>query len=897
MNIIIDLDLQQAVQGFGSKQPAPTIQVKSQDTPTLSIYFAKGNVNYDLGTSPGLRFGLFVSGNPNPLVQYSAFNRVLDAQSRVTYVGYPNFNTTVMAAAIGSQPQLACIGEIRYQTSFGTIARTADMNFTVLQPRLTETVMDTLIAAFVTPAVNANATARINSTSWLSVGLNISIGAGAGAYQVVSITNLTDFVAKNLGAAGNAASGTTIPIGTSVGIAPVNVLAAYPDPSIIEVTTHKDVINGYAGLDGTGLLKGTEMPVDGKTIIVSGGKLASSAILTTTAANFTTPVANGTVSVTLVSTSGLVAGQYVRIPIAGYYVVTSITDSTHAVLTNNGDPFNAGSGVTITSGAVLMPAQAAAGGGGGSGSPGQNAYTQTTASFTVPAVNATVTVTVGNTAWMGGSGYLLFISGAGYYSVSSITDAAHVVLTNVGGATNAAAGTVVSSGSSVAPSGPAGSTGPSGSALSAYDTLASPFTMPAAAANVTISIANTAWLAVGQVIYIASAGYFQVASISSATQASVTNLNYPGNASSGGTIASGSKVSAGGLIGATGSGGAGKNAFTNLAANFTQPAVNSTVSINVGTTAWMAAGQVIFVQGGGYYSVASITDLTDAVVTNLGYAGNATPGATVTSGSTVAVTPGGLAGTGRDSFTTTTASFTQPAVGSSVTVLFASTAWMAQNQYVFISGGGTYSVASVLNATQAVLSSVAATGNVSSGTSVPSGSAVSPSGPAGPVGAAGPQGPAGSGGGFTPNHTQAVRTSNWTYADATVIPWTGVGWDTDTKWASGTPSRLTVVTAGYYLVTVQLSWSGAGGSTTYLNVNVTVNGSTHPRLGNMVVIIASSFSPTNQLISGILKLNAGDYVEVIPWNQSGTVPSQLTYEAASGSAPVSPIFQLDYIGT
>src|SRR4029077_4164572 len=195
-----------------------------------------------------------------------------------------------------------------------------------------------------------------------------------------------------------------------------------------------------------------------------------------------------------------------------------------------------------------------------------------------------------------------------------------------------------------------------------------------------------------QVIYIASAGYFQVASISSATQAAITNLNYPGNASAGGTIASGSKVSAGGLSGATGSGGAGKNAFTNLAANFTQPAVNSTVSINVGTTAWMAVGQGIFVQGGGYYSVASITDLTDAVVTNLGYAGNVTPGATVTSGSTVAVTPGGLVLIAAAvSSTTTTASFIQPTSGSTVTVAVGNTSWMAQGQNLYIPGAGYYS--------------------------------------------------------------------------------------------------------------------------------------------------------------------------------------------------------------
>jgi hypothetical protein len=664
MNIIIDLDLQQAVQGFGSHQVALPYQVKSQDTPTVAIYFVRGNVTYDLGASPGLRFGVFVAGNPNPLVQQNTFTKTTDNLARTVYVAYPNFNTTAMSAAIGNQPQLSCIGEIRYQTSFGTIARTADIDFTVMPPRLTETVMDNLVAAFVTPAVNANVTARINNTGWLSAGLNISIAAGAGAYQVVSVTNVTDFIAKNLGGASNAASGTTIPSGTAVGIAPVNVLQAYPDPSIIEVTTHKDQINGYAGLNASKLLAATEVPIDGTTIAISGGKL------------------------------------------------------------------------TVV--------------GGGGGTAGQNAYTTTSASFVVPAVGATVPVAVASTAWMGGTGYVVFVTGAGYYAVSSITDATHAVLTNMGGASNAIAGTTVPSGATVSAAGPAGAAGAAGTpgaALSAYDALASSFVMPAAAANVTIAIANTAWMGVGQVIYIASAGYFQVASISSATQASVTNLNYPGNASAGGTIAAGSKVSAGGLIGATGSGGAGKNAFTNLAANFTQPAVNSTVSINVGTTAWMAVGQVIFVQGGGYYSVSSITDLTDAVVTNLGYTGNATPSATVTSGSTVAVTPGGLAGAaGASAYTTTAVSFTQPTVGSTVTIAVGNTSWMAQGQNVFIPSAGYYSVSTVTDATHVVLTNSGTSGNASAGNNIPSGSQVSPAGAVGAIGAPGPQGPPGGSG-------------------------------------------------------------------------------------------------------------------------------------------------------
>src|SRR5258705_6026424 len=210
MVIIIDLDLQQAVQSFGSKQAAPPITVKNQDTPTLSIYFAKCNVNYGLGATAGIRFGVFGSG-PNALVAYSSFSRILDAQSRVTYVGYPNFNTVQMAAAIGAQASITCVGEIRYQTSFGTIARTLDIAFTVERSLLSETILDTTIAAFTTPAVNANVTVRINNTGWLSTGLNLAIGAGARADQVVFSNHAAGLCVPDTRGAGNAVAANTIP--------------------------------------------------------------------------------------------------------------------------------------------------------------------------------------------------------------------------------------------------------------------------------------------------------------------------------------------------------------------------------------------------------------------------------------------------------------------------------------------------------------------------------------------------------------------------------------------------------------------------------------------------------------------------------------------------------------
>jgi hypothetical protein len=56
----------------------------------------------------------------------------------------------------------------------------------------------------------------------------------------------------------------------------------------------------------------------------------------------------------------------------------------------------------------------------------------------------------------------------------------------------------------------------------------------------------------------------------------------------------------------------------------------------------MAVGENLSVATGGYYSVSSITDDNDAVLTNLGYATNASPGSTIGAGS--AVGPSGVQG-------------------------------------------------------------------------------------------------------------------------------------------------------------------------------------------------------------------------------------------------------------
>lgn len=107
-----------------------------------------------------------------------------------------------------------------------------------------------------------------------------------------------------------------------------------------------------------------------------------------------------------------------------------------------------------------------------------------------------------------------------------------------------------------------GSTGASGAAgaagtdgIDAFTHLTSGFTMPAVSANVTVQVADSSWMAVGQKIFIASAGYFDFVSSTSSTNATLTNLGYTGNAVATTVIAALSKVSPGGVKGTDGADG------------------------------------------------------------------------------------------------------------------------------------------------------------------------------------------------------------------------------------------------------------------------------------------------------------------------------------------------------
>lgn len=77
---------------------------------------------------------------------------------------------------------------------------------------------------------------------------------------------------------------------------------------------------------------------------------------------------------------------------------------------------------------------------------------------------------------------------------------------------------------------------------------------------------------------------------------------------------------------------AGGGAPATLAANFTQPAVAGTVVAQVSASGGYDVGQVVFIRGGGFYSVTALPDGTHVTLLNTGAKDNPAPGATVTSG-------------------------------------------------------------------------------------------------------------------------------------------------------------------------------------------------------------------------------------------------------------------------
>jgi hypothetical protein len=94
--------------------------------------------------------------------------------------------------------------------------------------------------------------------------------------------------------------------------------------------------------------------------------------------------------------------------------------------------------------------------------------------------------------------------------------------------------------------------------VSAFTTTTAQFTMPAEGANVSVSVGSTAWMTVGQLLFIQTAGYMEVISLTNVNTAVLKNVEvtassaYAINAAPATVIPAASKVSPAGIQGPSG---------------------------------------------------------------------------------------------------------------------------------------------------------------------------------------------------------------------------------------------------------------------------------------------------------------------------------------------------------
>lgn len=86
---------------------------------------------------------------------------------------------------------------------------------------------------------------------------------------------------------------------------------------------------------------------------------------------------------------------------------------------------------------------------------------------------------------------------------------------------------------------------------SAYTLTTADFVIPAINSNVTISVQNSDWIALGQVVVADGPAHFQVVSLPGSTSIELKFLGYPNDLSAGGTISMGAKIAAAGVLAST----------------------------------------------------------------------------------------------------------------------------------------------------------------------------------------------------------------------------------------------------------------------------------------------------------------------------------------------------------
>ena len=281
---------------------------------------------------------------------------------------------------------------------------------------------------------------------------------------------------------------------------------------------------------------------------------------------FTQPQVGTTIALQVPSGYWLQVGQYVFIPSGGYYQVASGAAPTFS-LQNLGY-----SGVNLPVGSTIATAFVSPGGiagitgvTGATGPIGSQGVTGATG----PAGSQGVTGATGPTGPAGAQGVTGATGPTGSIGPQGVTGATGP--TGPAGAQGITGATGPTG--SIGPQGVTGATGPTGSVgaqgvtgttgapgINAYSLLTGGgigpfFSQPLVGTTIAVQVPSGYWMAVGQYVFIASGGYYQVASGTVPTM-SIINLGYSGVNIPVGSQVSDAQISPGGVAGATGVTGA-----------------------------------------------------------------------------------------------------------------------------------------------------------------------------------------------------------------------------------------------------------------------------------------------------------------------------------------------------
>jgi len=255
--------------------------------------------------------------------------------------------------------------------------------------------------------------------------------------------------------------------------------------------------------------------------------------------------------------------------------------------------------------------------------------------------------------------------------------------------------------------GPTGPTGPQG--ISSIASTIS-YVQPSIAGTVNVTVNVSSGFSVGQIVFVTGGGYYQLSIIYTGVLVQLTNLGYSANALPGVVIGASQMVPAG-IQGA--------NPYATLTTGFTQPLPGASVTIDVTTTSGFTAGQTLYINAAGYYSLTSIISLVSMSVRNLGYTTNVLSGNTIISGQ--GITPAGL--NGILASTTVATAYTQPAVSVIFNIPVSNSQGFVANMEIFVETGGYYQVLNIFSN----LLEVKSTGvsiNAVAGTIIPIGATV-----------------------------------------------------------------------------------------------------------------------------------------------------------------------------